>query len=296
VEAANNLYAGLTGLDRDRILHNPKIPSLLSAVVDEELAEIREGGDWEAVKASVRPLLAEFVSIPNVDLAKATGVLHLKRPHLLPILNSFVVKFLTGNDMENNVFFQDEQLHIGLVCFEAARTDITNNFAAFAELRERLSDLPTPLTTVRMYDILCWTEQKWVRDNDPSAKYRSAVRSLDQSQRQAEHLPESVSRESVIKPPVEGEIRTTKEFRRIVGRAEGVIVITGTSPPRVHRTLCPLVTDDRFNENVVINQGKGGRYYWRSSLAEARRDFAAVACKRCDPGGLMDRRSDSHRF
>ena len=292
LEAADNLYARLGALDKMRILHDEKIPPLLAAVRDVELGEVREE-DWEGVRAGFGALVAEFLSIRYVKLAKATKILHLKRPHFVPILDSPVVKFLTGTDMEANEFSAEELLHLGLLSLGIARADIAGNGAAFDELQQRLSDLPTPLTRVRMYDILCRTEQKWVRDENPSAKFGTAGRSLDQGPKGTGSTPPPAPAGTLKiqdKKAIPGEVKTTKEFRQMVGRADGFVVITGTTPPRIHRVLCPLLTDDRFNENVIIDAGKGGRYYWRGSFNEARKEFGAAACKRCDPGGLAPKR------
>jgi hypothetical protein len=292
LEAADNLYSNISLRDRRRIIGNPEISSKLAAVRDDELAQVPDQ-EWESVKAVVRPLLLEFLSIPNVELAKTMKVLHLKRPHLFPILDSLVVKFLTGNDLEENRFSEDELLQIGITSFETARTDIVTNLTAFRELEARLSDLPTPLTEVRIYDILCWTQEKWVNRGDTSAPHGTASLSLAQGS-SPEVMPQSdptspieESTKHLAKPQPQGEITTLKEFRQIVSRAEGVIVITGTKPPRAHWPLCDLLTDDRFNLNVVLNEGGSGKYYWRDSLMEARREFGAVPCKRCGVGGSV---------
>lgn len=288
LEAADNLYAHMNSEDRRRIRANPQIPSKLAAVRDAELGEVSDE-EWEHLRAAVRPLLAEFLSIPNVKLAKTMKVLHLKRPHLFPILDSFVVKFLTGNDLEENRFSEEELLQIGIASLETARADIVANGAAFHELQYRLSDLPTPLTAVRIYDILCWTQEKWVNRGDTSAPRGTASLSLDQGPSTEAEPPSNPSPgddliRQLSKPQPRGEIATLREFRQVVSRAEGVIVITGTSPPRAHSPLCDLLTDDRFNSNVVLSGGKGGRYYQRGSLSEARREFGAVPCKRCGAG------------
>jgi hypothetical protein len=288
LEAADNLHAHMSSVDRRRIRGNPEIPSRLAVVRDAELGEVSDK-EWESVKAVVRPLLAEFLSIPNVKLAKTMKVLHLKRPHLFPILDSFVVKFLTGNDLEENLFSEEELLQIAITSFETARTDIVTDRATFHELETRLSDLPTPLTAVRIYDILCWTQEKWVNRWDTSAPRGTASVSLAQGPGpQAELPPSSLPlkdlTEHLSKPQPQGEIATLREFRQIVSRAEGVIVITGSSPPRAHWPLCDLLTHDRFNLNVVLNEGGSGRYYWRGSLTEARREFGAVPCKKCGAG------------
>jgi len=289
LEAANNLYARMSVLDFRRILGNAEIPGLMSAVRDVELASVTDE-EWNSVKTAVRPLLSAFLAIQNVKLAKTMKILHLKRPHLFPILDSFVVKFLTGNDMEKNRFSDEELLEIGLDSLEKARKDIIKNMAAFEALQSRLSNLPTPLTVVRMYDILCWTQEKWVNRGDTSAPYGVASRSLNQSAR----LPESAGASSRPSPPLEpteqsardppgGEISTTKEFRQIRLRDEGVIVNTASSPPRVHRPLCDEVTEERFQTTMIFNAGMHGKYYLRDSLAEAVKEFGAVGCKKCKP-------------
>jgi len=288
IEAANNLYANLTLLDRRRMVGNAAISAKLAAVMDIDLGEASDE-EWNFVKATVTPLLAEFLSIPQVKLAKAMKVLHLKRPHLFPILDSFVVRFLTGNDVEENIFSEEELLQIAISSLEKARADISENRAAFHDLETRLSDLPTKLTAVRMYDILCWTQEKWVKCGNTDAPLGTASLSLDQGQSTQVVLPssflsmkESAERSSKTEP--EGEITTLKEFRQTISRAEGVIVITGTKPPRAHGPLCDLLTDDRFNLNIVLNEGGSGRYYWRQNLLLARREFGAVPCKRCGAG------------
>jgi len=284
LEAANNLHARIGHLDFRRILGNPEIPPLLAAVKDLELGKTTDE-EWDAVKDLSRLLVLAFISIQNVKLAEATKVLHLKRPHLFPILDPFVVKFLTGNDMEKNRFSDEEVLRIGLDSFEVARKDIAGNEKAFAELQGRLSDLPVPLTVVRMYDILCWTQEKWVNRADTSARYGTASKSLDQSaahKTQGGPPPIGLGKDLAKQPPA-GEISTTKELRQIKLRAEGVIVNTASSPPRAHRPLCDEVTDERFQTTMIFNEGKSGKYYLRRDLAEAVRDFGAVACKKCRP-------------
>jgi hypothetical protein len=45
--------------------------------------------------------------------------------------------------------------------------------------------------------------------------------------------------------------------------------------------------DDRLNQNVSLGESRSARYYWRSSLTEARKEFGAVPCKRCRPSGSV---------
>jgi len=290
LEAANNLYARMSTLDFRRILGSADIIRLLPTVRDAELGAMNDG-EWNSAKATLRQLLSAFISIQNVKLAKVTKVLHLKRPHLVPILDSYVVKFLTGNDMEENTFSEEELLAIALESLQTARGDIVKNRAAFDELQRRLGNLPTTLTIVRMYDILCWTQEKWVNRRETEAPYGVAKTSLDQSASPAPSEPAGAGSAPTLaskyehpkRAPHGGVISTTKEFRQIRLRAEGVIVITASSPPRVHRPLCDEVTEERFQTTMIFNDGKQGKYYLRDNLAQAAKEFGAVACKKCRP-------------
>lgn len=83
-------------------------------------------------------------------------------------------------------------------------------------------------------------------------------------------------------PQPSGEITTIREFRQIRAKVDGVIVTTGSNPPRVHRPLCAELTEERFQNVVIFKEGKG-KYYLRNDLVEAVRDFGAAACKKCKP-------------
>ncbi|HKT22944.1 MAG TPA: DUF6308 family protein, partial [Nitrososphaerales archaeon] len=255
----------------------------LAEIRDVELAEVDDDG-WKGLRRDLSLLFSAFLSLPGVDLAQCSKVMHLKRPRLIPVMDHFVVKFLTGNDLGRNVFSAEEQHLIGLGCMDIARADLIGNKAAFSELHTRLADLPTPLTSVRLYCILCWTQEKWVNRGDIEGPYGVAGKSLNQSPMP----PSAVSgrpAEEAKEPP--GEIRNIREFRQVKLRAEGVVVTTGSKPPRAHRALCRELSEERFQEAVVFNEGKKGRYYLRNDLAEAARDFKAVACMKCKPERRM---------
>jgi hypothetical protein len=84
-----------------------------------------------------------------------------------------------------------------------------------------------------------------------------------------------------------GEITNLKEFRQVIAKAEGVIVVTGSKPPKAHTPFCDLLSDDRFNQNVVLSEKPTVKYYWRSTLIDARRELGAVPCKKCRPPEMM---------
>jgi hypothetical protein len=287
VEAANNLYAKLSSLDRGRITHSAEVSETLAALRDDELGEI-EDGRWKGVRTELAQLFSSFLSIHNVTLGQATKIAQLKRPHLVPILDPLVVKFLTGNDVERNVFSTGELLQMGMDCFDLARSDLSKNRASFAALQTGLGDLPAPLTNARLYDILCWTQEKWVNRGDTAGPFGTAGRSLNQ--RAAAPLAVAAPQKEGEPPEPPGEIRNIREFRQVKLKAEGVIVTTGSKPPRAHRALCRELSEERFTEAVVFNEGKKGRYYLRKDLAEAVKDFGAVACMKCRPERPVVRR------
>lgn len=288
VEAANNLYARISSLDGGRITHSPEIQERLAALEDAELTEVRDG-QWKDVRSRVGLLFSSFFSLHGVKLGECTKVLHIKRPHLIPVIDPLVAKFLTGNDVDRNMFTTGELLQIGLGCLDTARADIVNNRGAFSELQSRLADLPTPLTNVRLYQILCWTQEKWVNRGDTAGPYGTAGKSLNQRAAQPAVVSAGQTGDSAAAEPA-GEIRNIREFRQVKLRAEGVIVTTGSKPPRAHRALCRELSEERFTEAVVFNGGKKGRYYLRMDLAEAVRDFQAVACMKCKPERPVVRR------
>ncbi|MGD0145829.1 MAG: DUF6308 family protein [Nitrososphaerales archaeon] len=179
VRAANELYAMIDRYDpaeSSRIVGATNVESALSWVKDSDLAT-SDDELWAGLRPRMRDVLTQFLSIKGVGLAKATKILHLKRPHLFPVLDSFVVKFLSGTD-PLAVIDKRKSVDLGLKVMDIARADVTGNAGGFADLHDRLADLPIPLTSARMYDILCWTQEKWVVRGNTHAKYGVAQRSV----------------------------------------------------------------------------------------------------------------------
>lgn len=160
IDSANNLYAMINRYDpREgaRILDQaPKIATLLGKISNEAIY-LYEDNDWEETKPKIKALLASMESIHGVGLAKATKILHLKRPRLFPVLDSYVVQFLTGKPYTSS----KRDIELALKGLDLSRELIRDQVAAFTELQMKLGDLPIPLTEVRLFDILCWSAYKW---------------------------------------------------------------------------------------------------------------------------------------
>jgi hypothetical protein len=169
VKVANRLFARVGNVVAEKIIQSDSIRNALATIDNIELGEISEE-NWKDYKNKLYRLLESFCSIKGVGIAVATKILYLKRPKLIPILDSFVIKFLLGMDVVN---IQNKQrlVDIGVRAIDVIREDMRGNSEAFTELQKRVSDLPIPLEKVRLYDILVWSTEKWDRRGDLSAPY-----------------------------------------------------------------------------------------------------------------------------
>jgi len=178
IDVANKLYAMIDRYDPNeslRILQSSSIPTLLASVRNSDLS--MSNMEWATERENIRLLLREFLSISGIGLAKATKILHLKRPRLFPILDRYVVKFLTGVDIAI-IVNKSHLLKVGMDVLDISRSSILHNREAFYKLQQQLNDLPIPLTTVRLFDILCWTTEKWDVRGIRTAAYGTASESL----------------------------------------------------------------------------------------------------------------------
>lgn len=161
IDVANELYAMIGVYDKTesrRLLKSSNISSLLSSIPNIDIYAVSDK-EWLRLRSKIEKLLLEFLSIKGIGLAKATKVLHLKRPNLIPILDSFVIRFL----LDVNISDEEKSTHvkIGLEALNRVREIIIKQRVAFDKLVEQTRDLPIQLTPVRMFDILCWTAEKW---------------------------------------------------------------------------------------------------------------------------------------
>jgi len=177
--SANNLYAMIDRYDNtesSRLLnHSERIKENLAKVPNKDIFAV-SCEEWREVKSNIKALLTDFLSIKGIGLAKATKILHLKRPNLFPVLDSFIIKFLL--DIEIAEVEKTNHVEIGLKALELTRWIIIKQEAAFRDLDSQMSDLPIKLTPVRLFDILCWTTEKWDIRKKLTAPYGTPHKSL----------------------------------------------------------------------------------------------------------------------
>jgi hypothetical protein len=179
IKNANRLYAMINRYNRNEssnLLRNTKrIENVLKEVPEKELFSFATE-EWSLMKATIEALLTEFLTVDGIGLAKATKILHLKRPNLFPVLDRYVMMFLLGVD--NSATSKSRQIELGIEALEVTRTLLVSQKASFVDLTEHLKDLPITLTPVRIFDILCWSTEKWDILEELKAPYGTPHKSL----------------------------------------------------------------------------------------------------------------------
>ena len=140
------------------VLSSDVIRKSLSVIPNWDITAISDN-EWIEVKGDLRLLFGAFLAIDHVGLAKAGKIIHIKRPKLVPILDSYVVNLLTGLNPAN-VYPKTSLLSLGMHALEIARNDIIRNREFYHENAE-LNGQRIPIGGARAYDILCWTHWKW---------------------------------------------------------------------------------------------------------------------------------------
>jgi hypothetical protein len=184
IESANKLYAMIDRYNKNEsknILMNNDIPKYLTRLSNK--SSLNTIAKWDDVINQVKPLFDAFHRVKGFGLAKTTKILHLKRPALFPILDSYLIKLIEGVNMLD--ISKTNYTNVGIQALQTAHRDVINNIDAFNELENRLQDLPIRLTTARMYDILCWTQEKWINRSILTAPFGEPIQNSDLSFRES---------------------------------------------------------------------------------------------------------------
>lgn len=115
---------------------------------DQSLAAPGQDIPWDAL----HDLYAAFGGIPGVGLAKATKALHKKRPHLIPILDSFVAGYLRSVDDIPVGDFADEAL--GLT--RSYKVELDANADTLVSVQHGLNEQGYTLSLCRILDLYTW--------------------------------------------------------------------------------------------------------------------------------------------
>ncbi len=297
VRAANRLFARIKPDVAKELINSNRLRDALVNVRNIPLGEMSPE-EWEIERKSVASLLECACSIKGVRLAVATKIFYLKRPKLFPILDSFVVKFLLGVELDK--IHKSEHPRIGLEAMEVIQNDLLKYRLEFQSLREKLNDLPIPLEDVRIYDILAWSTEKWDVRGNVNTPFRKAVRFLTNVL--------NMSEKTLLEPAAGGTSKTINEktpngtdnlssgsgikkllsldeFDAVVFRGTGYIAITDSAnPTRIHKADCQRLRRDWFKTKVVINRGRNGSYFFSEDYSALTYQFSnAILCSKCRP-------------
>ncbi|TFH17180.1 hypothetical protein E4H04_05440 [Candidatus Bathyarchaeota archaeon] len=191
IDSANNLYAMIDRYDKTesrRILEQSVRLSGLLAEIPFEAIYLYSDEEWSDLKPKIEALLGKMISIRGVGVEKSMKILHLKRPELFPVLDAYVIQFLTGKPLSSS------QRDIGLAvkALDLSREIIRTQIMWFTELQRGLGNLLIPLTMVRLFDILCWSTYKWDMLGRTSAPRGVASKSLISYSKHAKPVPVKV--------------------------------------------------------------------------------------------------------
>lgn len=175
IRAANQLFARIGNKTAERLLTSSELQRDLSQITNKELGEL-SSNDWPIVKNQIYALLKTACSINGVGLAVATKIFHLKRPKLIPILDSLVIRLLMSKDISNTNKLDLPK--IGIDAMEIVREDLIKYQEEFKNLNNKFST-PTPLEQIRIYDILAWSTEKWDNQGNTAAPYGKVTTSLN---------------------------------------------------------------------------------------------------------------------
>lgn len=119
-------------------------------------------GDYDPDCSQLHALLDAAVQSRGVLVAVATKVLHRKRPHWLPMLDSVVCKHYLDSTGRQSLlpWLQDKKraAAAAVEVFRGFRDDIQVITPALEEIREALARDGFALSLVRIWEILLWSE------------------------------------------------------------------------------------------------------------------------------------------
>jgi len=118
---------------------------------DASLAEGTSSIPWTPLTR----LFDAFADIRGVGFSKMTKALHRKRPALIPMLDSVVQAYLTGDDpgTRSSATFGDRATSL----VRSYKQDLDRNRAVLRALQQELASRDYRLTEVRILDVVIWS-------------------------------------------------------------------------------------------------------------------------------------------
>ena len=128
--------------------------------IERGLREIRPDSSLAAATSSIAwvpltRLFDAFADIRGIGFSKMTKALHKKRPALIPMLDSVVQQYLTGDEPEVASSGTFGERATALV--RSYKRDLDRNRSALRRMQRELARREHRLTEVRILDLLIWS-------------------------------------------------------------------------------------------------------------------------------------------
>jgi DNA-binding protein YbaB len=114
--------------------------------------------------SALTELLVDATCVNGVQAVVATKVLHRKRPHLIPVLDSVMVGHY-GSERDVGILAggtndKKAKLQSLTSVLQSIQDDVSKTDAELQKLGDGLTEAGWPVSTLRIHDILVWTEKE----------------------------------------------------------------------------------------------------------------------------------------
>jgi hypothetical protein len=136
---------------------------------DASLADATSSIPW----LPLRRLFDAFADIRGIGFSKMTKALHRKRPALIPMLDSVVQAYLTGDDPGRHSSATFGERATALV--RSYKRDLDRNRTVLHEIQRELTRRGNRVTEVRILDLLIWSVTAGGRSVSSTGENRTRV-------------------------------------------------------------------------------------------------------------------------
>ena len=155
IRIANRIQARIPNTLQKPILDkSDEIERALKSISPE--SDLADWDKWDELTQLFRILTA----INGVKLARATKILHKKRPRLIPILDSVIQKYVRKVSQDSSLENED-YADRATACCKVIQKDLKDNHNALLTIRRNVKETnDIELSRVRILDILLWLKKK----------------------------------------------------------------------------------------------------------------------------------------
>ena len=154
IQIANRMQARIpTTVQKSILDKSNEIERALKSIPPE--SDLIDWHKWDGLTQ----LFRIFTEINGVKLARATKILHKKRPQLIPILDSVIQKYVREVPNDSSLETED-YAKFATSCCKIIQNDLKNNHNALSTIRIYVRETDgIELTRLRILDILLWQKR-----------------------------------------------------------------------------------------------------------------------------------------